>query len=201
MPAVLNKPTDPWRTDAEVVRIPMSLDEYLNLPATVPGYPEWDMPKKIEWVDGVAIVIRPRPRHSVVLLELAHVLREQLSGADILLEPWLKVDSRWRVPDLVVGHDIDLDVNPVTDVPLVVAEVLSPGTWRDDLLDKSDEYLNMGIPQYWIVDPEIAEVIIRVNEGNQWRTAAKLNAETPELDVSVPPHGTVTLGRDILFRR
>jgi Uma2 family endonuclease len=65
---------------------------------------------------------------------------------------------RWRgsetVPDLMVREHApaDTDWNDVPR-PILVVEVLSPSTRRDDLLRKRELYAAAGIPEYWIIDP------------------------------------------------
>ena len=39
-------------------------------------------------------------------------------------------------------------------LPLLVVEILSHGSHRHDLHKKRDAYLRLGIPEYWVVDPE-----------------------------------------------
>ncbi|MGH7617144.1 MAG: Uma2 family endonuclease, partial [Gemmatimonadaceae bacterium] len=46
-------------------------------------------------------------------------------------------------------------------LPILIVEILSPSTRRRDHVQKRDFYLDEGIPEYWIVDPE--EWTIRVS--------------------------------------
>jgi Uma2 family endonuclease len=62
---------------------------------------------------------------------------EQLSQPDFFVLPWLPRNrSSWReVPN-----------------PILVVEVLSPGTARSDRVVKRPRFQRAGIPEYWIVD-------------------------------------------------
>jgi Uma2 family endonuclease len=69
-----------------------------------------------------------------------------------------------RRPDLViVPASTETDI-VAADVVLVV-EILSPGTRRQDLVTKRSEYADAGIPHYWIVDldggPSIEALTLR----------------------------------------
>jgi len=43
-------------------------------------------------------------------------------------------------------------------VPSLVVEVLSPSTRRKDMLKKLDLYLQTGIKEYWLVDPDVKQI-------------------------------------------
>ena len=70
--------------------------------------------------------------------------------------------KRDRVPDLTIckeaafspGHD-----RPhLTEPPLCVIEILSPKQNLSELINKSTEYFEMGVPSYWLVIPELRTV-------------------------------------------
>lgn len=50
--------------------------------------------------------------------------------------------------------------------PLLVVEVVSPGpeNYRRDYVDKRNQYEWRGIPEYWIVDPQLRRVIVLAME-------------------------------------
>jgi Uma2 family endonuclease len=84
-------------------------------------------------------------------------------------------DSANRYPDLVVlrkehlplirrRSTITLNMLP----PHLVVEVVSPGQEnRDrDYIHKRDQYAARGIPEYWIIDPELQTVLVLFLEGS-----------------------------------
>lgn len=84
-----------------------------------------------------------------------------------------------REPDLCILHREDWDAlrkqNPLSAIverpPLLVVEVVSPGNInRDrDYHTKRREYAEMGIPEYWIVDPAEQKVVLCVLVGQSYQ--------------------------------
>ncbi len=77
-----------------------------------------------------------------------------------------------RFPDLTVLEDIHLSllekratITRKMPPPRLVVEVVSPGNeskdnYKRDYHDKRDQYAAIGIPEYWIVDPDRAWVMV-----------------------------------------
>ena len=118
--------------------------------------------KRYETVHG-ELLVTPAPRawHQEVVLRLLVVLRNYLSEqpvAHLLASP---ADISWG-PDILVQPDLfvvnleqarTLDWSRMQDLLLTV-EVLSPSTSRHDRFTKRRLYQEVGIPLYWIVDPD-----------------------------------------------
>ena len=178
--------------EPEIRRVRMSLAEYESLP---------EKPKH-EWVDGWALIMSPAMgRHSALAAEFAYALKRDLTDVKVLSEPGLSNGRTRRVPDVMVVPQASFmpDSPYQTSVPLIVVEVLSDGTWRNDLIAKADEYGAFGVPQYWIADPGERWVQVRENVGGAWRPLLTLDETNPEADVVVPDHGTVHLDWNDLF--
>lgn len=103
----------------------------------------------------------PRPWHQIVQGRLQFALQKHLEhhrSAYLLASP---ADISWG-PDILVQPD--LFVVPVVELRtlewdhikglLLAIEVLSPSTARYDRFTKRRLYQHVGIPQYWIVDPQ-----------------------------------------------
>ncbi len=66
-------------------------------------------------------------------------------------------------PDIMVICDLDEKTNEkdkYMGTPALVVEILSKSTKRRDFVIKLDLYLNSGIREYWLVNPENREIII-----------------------------------------
>ncbi|MGP0069873.1 MAG: Uma2 family endonuclease [Isosphaeraceae bacterium] len=87
-------------------------------------------------------------------------------------------ECRMRLPGMVSDRHPDqaiyLDPEPPGPrvwtrwVPHIVVEILSPGGEDRDLIDKREEYLRVGVREYWILDPERRHLIVLTREGDTW---------------------------------
>jgi len=123
--------------------------------------------RRYELYDGeVYVAPAPMPRHQGALLELLGRLWRytERSGGLVLVSPIDIVFDELNVlqPDIAYfsasrRHHVRPDA--VTRVPPdLVVEVVSPGTVRNDLGRKKATFARFGVPEYWIVDPQIARV-------------------------------------------
>ena len=73
-----------------------------------------------------------------------------VSPIDVILTPHDVVQ-----PDLVVvANPAQISTRGIEGAPMLVIEVLSPMTTVYDRTTKAQRYAALGIPHYWIVDPE-----------------------------------------------
>ncbi len=102
--------------------------------------------------------------------ELSHpgVIHLQASGSACRLRlPGMKSD---RHPD----HAIYFDPPPEDDqswtfwVPHIVVEVVSKGGIKRDYVEKKEEYLRLGVREYWIVDPIKHRLTVLDRAGDVW---------------------------------
>lgn len=102
-------------------------------------------------------------------------------------------DTQNRYPDLVVLREqhlaltqkrltITLDMPP----PRLIIEVVSPGkTNRDrDYTRKRAQYCEIGVSEYWIVDPEQQTVLVLELQNNQYAEVGRFKSS----DQIVSPH-------------
>jgi Uma2 family endonuclease len=173
--------------------------------ADVPDLPRWppsgewsvahlsalpDQGMRYELLDGV-LVVTPAPfvRHQMASTGLTSVLHAgcpaELSvlAAPTAYEP----DDRNSIqPDLMVvrSSDINLD-GPFTAVPLVVVEILAPGTRHKDLVTKHVLYQSLGITAYWIVDPAVPSIRVHNLIDGCYELAVEVTGDE-EVDLEWP---------------
>ena len=175
--------------------VPMSEEQYLALP---------EQPKA-EWVNGVAILMPPASwPHGAAAVKISSLLDRSLPTAIVLSESGLRIyetSRSYRVPDIMVLDHPPTDRVWIDDPPVAVVEVLSPGTITNDLLFKSVEYANLGIRQYWVVNPETRTVSVYGNKGGTWdeNAIAVVDENDPEAELAVGELGTVRLVLDQVF--
>jgi Uma2 family endonuclease len=120
-----------------------------------------EISRTIEVVHGHIIKCEsPTPRHNRIARRLANALEASRSPADPCLTVETDVDVvLWRIPrftfrrpDVAVYKCIDDPTRKPTALDTVlVIEVTSPTTAREDLVDKKAQYATAGIPLYLVV--------------------------------------------------
>jgi len=111
-----------------------------------------------EYVDG-EIVERPMGElnHADWQAAISAWFLNHAKEWNIRVFPELRVQvtqQNCRIPDVTV-LDRSLPIEQtITQPPLAVVEVLSPGDTVQGLKHKLAEYSTMGIPQIWVVDPD-----------------------------------------------
>ena len=147
----------------------------------------------VEWIDG-RLVVSPSPRRTHQRLS-----RRLATALEQVLPEGLEVDEAWSwkpgddefVPDVIVYPSTE-EVVRFTGMPLLIVEVLSSNR-TDDLVVKASKYAALGLPRYWVVDPDEPVLDAYVLDGGTSRREAQVVAGRPvEL-----PVGPVALTVDL----
>jgi Uma2 family endonuclease len=144
----------------------------MSSPGWFDGFPEYmteaeyhdlseEISRTIEIVHGHVIKCEsPTPRHNRIARRLSFALETARSTADPCLTVETDVDVvLWRIPrftfrrpDVVVYECIDDPARkPSAQETVMVVEVTSPTTVKEDLLDRKTQYAAAGIPVYLVV--------------------------------------------------
>jgi Uma2 family endonuclease len=171
---------------SNTLREPMTLEDFLA----------WEeQQEELYEFDGFQPVARTggTDAHEAIGGTLRTLLHERLHGKPCRVRgPTLKVEvmGRIRYPDAFVYCT---PVPPGTTVirePVVVFEVISPGTSRIDRYEKLREYqATPSIQRYVILEQETMGATVFSRRGDDWVAYALLAADTlvmPEIDVSLP---------------
>ena len=161
----------------------VSIDEYLH---------DFSFRPDVEYIDGE---LRERPVVKRVhgriqsLLSMWFGTHEEAWGIEVVVEVRTRVSAtRVRLPDVIVdwaGDRPDTLIEP----PLLVIEVLSPGDSYTETQRLAQDYLAMGIPNIWLLDPETRTA--RVCENKAWIEKSRLEVAGTEIYLDV----------DVLFAR
>lgn len=126
---------------------------------------------RYEYIDGeVYLLSSPVYSHQVVVSEILAVFHNWFKGKKCrpLTSPFdvtlMKGKDNNNVvqPDIIVICDTDkIDASgKYQGVPALTVEVLSRSTRRKDMLKKLDLYMQTGVKEYWMVDPDKKEVAV-----------------------------------------
>lgn len=134
---------------------------------------------KYELVHGVLFVTPPPSvQHEDILARLSRILVPFVAANELgeVYHPRSVIRFRGSEvePDLMVRrpHPEPEATWESLPVPLLVVELISPGTRRRDQEQKKAFYREAGVPEYWIVDPERRSVTV-VRPGKDDRVESK----------------------------
>lgn len=168
-----------------------SFDEYLSY--------DDGTDKLYELYNGKLIEVPPESGENVsiatfLLLQFVPIvgyLRVRSQG----LELEVRGEPRNRYPDLTIIREehiaqlqrrntIRLSMSP----PVLVIEVVSPGELqRDrDYIAKRQQYENLGIPEYWIVDPQVQCVIVLNLQNQVYQEVGVFQGDNPIVSPTFP---------------
>jgi len=150
---------------------------------TYSDYLEWDVDDKWrELIDGVpylmATPLIPHQRiSSKLFLQLAIYLKGK--SCEVFYSPFEvrlnteTTDNTAVLPDIVVICDKStFSQRGCIGAPDMVVEILSPSTARYDKITKFNKYLESGVPEYWIVDPESKTIAVNILDDGKYITHA-----------------------------
>jgi Uma2 family endonuclease len=90
--------------------------------------------------------------------------------------------ARYRVPDLCVTFG-EPDEDVFTDPPYLCIEILSPDDLAAEVSAKADEYLALGVPYVWVVDPVSLNGETRTRDGIERVSDGRFRAGVIEVDL------------------
>ncbi len=145
----------PEKSEAPI-RQRMTLEEFFAIP---------EGPPKVELEEGELIMTaQPHGRHQSLLLYLGAALVDHLRRNSVgriwpEIDVHLPGEARVYVPDLVFLASDHMDRYSEQDgrihgVPDLVVEIISPSTERRDRTTKFRAYQQVGVPWYWLLDPD-----------------------------------------------
>ena len=156
----------------------LSIDDYLNTTYR----PDCD------FIDGQVVERNPGTRkHGYAQAEITawfgqrkNTLRQQP-----LTELRLRVAAnRVRIPDILVAEIPIPDEEVFTTPPYLCIEVMSPDDTISGMQDRLDDYLQLGVPNIWVIDPEKHRGWRVTEQG--WAAATDGNMRTADGKVSMP---------------
>jgi Uma2 family endonuclease len=171
---------------SSVLRRPMTIEDFLAWEERQELRYEFDGWEPVAMTGGTLA-------HEVLGGTLRALLREQLRGKPCqAVGPTLKIEAmgRIRYPDAFVFCTPVPPGETVVREPVVVFEVLSPGTSRTDRIEKLREYqATPSIQRYVIFEQDSIAAMVFTRHGEGWdvrpATAGDILA-MPEIEVTLP---------------
>src|SRR5665213_3500261 len=129
------------------VAAPVSVEEYLN------GTYRPDC----DYIDGELLERNTGElSHGQMQLNVGARLRARRQALRIVavVEVRLRINARrYRIPDVMVISDDAPREQVVITPPLLCIEILSPGDTLNEIWVRTHDYLSIGVPVCWIMDP------------------------------------------------
>ena len=157
---------------------------------TYEDYMNWPEDERWEILDGVAYMMAtPNVAHQRISREILVQLAAFLKGkpCEVFAAPFTVrlSDDNVVEPDIVVVCDKSkLEGGKGCDgAPDMIVEILSPSTAGMDKLKKFNKYLQAGVREYWIVDPDGKVVNIHLLDSGRYTITAHGEAETVPVSV------------------
>ena len=161
-------------------------DLELDKKYTYADYLTWQLKERVELIRGRIFKMSPAPnlRHQKIAGALFYEIFDFLKNnpCQVFHAPFdvrLPMPGNKRTggkidtvvqPDIVIVCDESiLDEQGCNGAPDIVIEILSPGNTKKEMKDKFELYQHAGIPEYWLIDPEHAFILIySLNEQGQY---------------------------------
>lgn len=120
--------------------------------------------RRYELIDG-QLLVSPAPglRHQAMALALYRLLDDACPDElFVLAAPFaVRTDVSNEVqPDVLVARGDELTEKNLPAAPVLAVEVLSPSGRLVDLNLKRAAYERMGTPSYWILDPDVPDLLV-----------------------------------------
>lgn len=138
-----------WLIDGQIREVGKIADEQM----TVGGKLHTQTESQVVYVLKTWLEPQPRPRGRVYSGEVGVRLREDPDTT-------VGIDVVYAAKELVEVADRDTETTILAGVPTVAVEILSPSTRHETTRSKIRLYHAVGVPQVWIIDPDLRTVTV-----------------------------------------
>ena len=138
--------------------------------------------RRYELIDG-ELLVGPAPglRHQTVGLRLYRLLDDACPDElYVLAAPFaVQTDVSNEVqPDVLVARFDELTDKNLPAAPVLAVEVLSPSGRLIDLNLKRPSYQRMGTPSYWVLDPDVPDLLVlELDDDGQYQEMARATGD------------------------
>jgi len=125
--------------------------------------------------------------HSLLQTELLMYLYDRRKEWNIIVLPEMRIRvnvARYRVADICVVLGPKPTERTLTKPPFLCIEVVSPEDRMTRMAIRISDYLTMGVPYVWVLDPQTREAYVATSaEGLREVKSGLLRTENPTLEV------------------
>ena len=161
---------------------------------TYADYTGWDAESRYELIDGKAYMMSsPTATHQRILGSFFLQFNSFLVGKqcvvffapfDVCLNAKGDEDDTVVQPDLIVVCDKSkIEKKRCNGAPDLIIEIVSPSTSRHDRITKLNKYLQAGVKEYWIADPDDQAVTVHMLENDRYVISAYEGNETISVNI------------------
>lgn len=164
---------------------------------TVAEFLDWAIAQprgRYELVRGEVVMMAPeRARHNLVKLAVARALDDAgkraglpctvfTDGMTVVID-----DEHAREPDAAVQYGVTTDLDSlILEAPLIVVEITSPSSERDDTGDKLVEYFSVPSIQHYLIVNPTKKVVVHHARGQGGKHSTLI---TSSGEISLTPPG------------
>ncbi len=142
-----------------------------------------------EYVDGEVVERNLGEKtHSIIQRNLILCLGNQSKQLGIAVFPEQRVQissTRFRIPDVTVIKAIQEQGEIFTSPPHLCIEILSKDDTMQYMQQKIDDYLGLGVPYVWIINPRNRKGYVVTPEGMFEAKSGVLETKDPAISVPV----------------
>ncbi len=184
---------------------PTRVPEYdENSRYTYSDYLRWEGLERYQLINGKVFQIpSPSVSHQALLMELSMQFANWLKGKscrvfaaplDVRLFPKADdSDDTIVQPDLLVVCDKEkLKDGTVNGPPDLVAEIASPLSTYCEFFLKFHDYLEAGVKEYWVIDPEEKRILVHIYENGHY--ISSVHKGDGSVPVTILPGLNIALG-------
>ena len=172
---------------------------------TYADYLLWQFSERVELIKGFILKMSPAPssNHQSVSYNLTDCFAQNFrrKPCRVFVAPFdvklpiksAKKDTTVVQPDLcVICDETKIDDNCCVGVPDLMVEIISPKNRKHDVQTKFNLYLEAGVKEYWLIDPQERMILIYTLNNNDYFGSRpfvegmKIKSQLfPDLDIDV----------------
>ena len=141
-------------------RVGKTIEDYIKLPEGAP----------VELIDGVFYdMAAPTTIHQSIAIRISNAFMNHIKANGGSCVPFIaptdvqidRDDKSMVQPDVMIVCDRKkITEERIVGAPDLIVEIVSPSNWYKDVIIKLEKYRHAGVREYWIVQPELKQILV-----------------------------------------